>query len=285
MKQMMSQSALALSLALLASALVPTPTPLVYAEPGQKARFAGPPWLGLIADGRYIGDGVHIKRVLRDSPAARAGLAPGDVITAIDGDAVDSPMAFKMRMRRARPGQALTLTVERARKPRPVELTPAPMPSQTELIRGQLMGRAAPAVAAAALRSERGTDTVELEQLEGKPTVLEFWATWCRACKPYHEQLARSYQKRRDQIHVLALTTESESAVRAYLERTGPRPYPVALDPREQIHKAFFVRQYPVVVLLDEDHRVRKVLTGADDPALLERALVSMLGEDKDEEE
>ncbi|HZD89156.1 MAG TPA: Do family serine endopeptidase [Pseudolabrys sp.] len=65
------------------------------------------PWLGakLQAVTQDIAEGLNLKRpigalvasVYPDGPAARAGVKPGDVITAVDGQEVDDPKAFDYR--------------------------------------------------------------------------------------------------------------------------------------------------------------------------------------------
>ncbi|WP_406633790.1 S1C family serine protease [Amycolatopsis sp. WGS_07] len=57
------------------------------------------------------GAGAAIQQLVADGPAAKAGLAAGDVITAVDGKAVDSPTALTTLMDQHHPGDKLTVTV------------------------------------------------------------------------------------------------------------------------------------------------------------------------------
>jgi membrane-associated protease RseP (regulator of RpoE activity) len=52
-----------------------------------------------------------IHAVAEDSPAERAGLLPGDIITAVNGTALESPFAVIEAVDAADPGDSLTLTV------------------------------------------------------------------------------------------------------------------------------------------------------------------------------
>jgi Do/DeqQ family serine protease len=91
------------------------------AEHGGKA--VERPWLGAklqtvtpdIADslGLKRPAGALIASVMRDSPAARAGLKPGDLITAVDGQGVDDPNAFDYRFATKPLGGTATLGVLR----------------------------------------------------------------------------------------------------------------------------------------------------------------------------
>ena len=66
--------------------------------------------------------GAMVRTVAEDSPAAEAGLQAGDVITAIDGDAVDSPQALVDALAERKPGDAVVLTVTRAEVDDAVEI-------------------------------------------------------------------------------------------------------------------------------------------------------------------
>ena len=72
--------------------------------------------------------GALVVRVFRDSPAAAAGLRPGDVITAVEGKPVDSREAFSTFTATALAGRPLNLTIHRAGATRPLTVTPADPP-------------------------------------------------------------------------------------------------------------------------------------------------------------
>jgi S1-C subfamily serine protease len=57
--------------------------------------------------------GVVVVEVTQDSPAAAAGLQPGDAITAIDGEAVDSAQALVDAIEERKPGEQVKLSVFR----------------------------------------------------------------------------------------------------------------------------------------------------------------------------
>ncbi len=96
------------------------------------------PWLGanLQAVSKEIADSLGMERpagalvaeVLPGGPALEAGLLRGDVISAVDGQAVDDPESFGYRMGVRALGGAMRVTVLRRGKPvvLDVKLTPAP---------------------------------------------------------------------------------------------------------------------------------------------------------------
>ena len=71
-------------------------------------------WLGVSVRDAGPGDpGVVIASVDRSGPAARAGLKPGDAVTAVDGDHVDDARSLIRAVARAAPGSAICVAVLR----------------------------------------------------------------------------------------------------------------------------------------------------------------------------
>ncbi|MDQ2624205.1 MAG: trypsin-like peptidase domain-containing protein, partial [Actinomycetota bacterium] len=78
------------------------------------------PYIGVILDERYRGEGVQVLAapegesttpVEPDSPADRAGIRPGDIIVAIDGRPVTEPDEVVVAIRARAPGDTVTLRV------------------------------------------------------------------------------------------------------------------------------------------------------------------------------
>ncbi|MDX2152412.1 MAG: DegQ family serine endoprotease [Bryobacteraceae bacterium] len=75
-------------------------------------------------------DGVVITSVEPNSPAARAGLQTGDVITEFNGEQVRTVSAFRLRVSQTPPNTSVKLTTLRNNQPRPVTLSLAELPSE-----------------------------------------------------------------------------------------------------------------------------------------------------------
>jgi hypothetical protein len=69
--------------------------------------------LGTVPDFTYQGEGVRLEDVLSDSPAASAGVRPGDVLLAIDGESTTDLRTYSAQLKAREPGETVTLTLRR----------------------------------------------------------------------------------------------------------------------------------------------------------------------------
>jgi len=80
--------------------------------------------------------GAVLSQVTQDSPAARAGLAHGDVVPEFDGVAIDSATQFRNLVASRKPGVTVPMVVWRDGERRTIDITLVKRPSAEEL-RGQ----------------------------------------------------------------------------------------------------------------------------------------------------
>ena len=75
---------------------------------------------------------------------------------------------------------------------------------------------------------EAGKWLTQKPDTEGKFIIIEFWRTWCGACKRMTPRMNALQKKFGDELVVIGITGESEKAVNAY---AGPKKeYYLALD-------------------------------------------------------
>ena len=62
---------------------------------------------------KFRGDGVLVNRVVSDSPADKAGIQKGDIITSLNGHSVDSPSALANAVADGKDGQSVSVRLTR----------------------------------------------------------------------------------------------------------------------------------------------------------------------------
>jgi S1-C subfamily serine protease len=74
--------------------------------------------------------GVVISQVIRGAPAARAGIQPKDVITAVDGQPIIDETTLGQALKRRKPGERIQLTVARGSERLTIDVTLGERPGQ-----------------------------------------------------------------------------------------------------------------------------------------------------------
>ena len=76
--------------------------------------------------------------------------------------------------------------------------------------------------------------TIDLSSLRGKPILLNFWASWCAACRTELPILERQYKSAwLGNLHVAAVSEDrgSRETVESFIRTLGLRTLPIYLDP------------------------------------------------------
>lgn len=103
---------------------------------------------------------------------------------------------------------------------------------------------------------------VDLASLDGRPTVINLWATWCAPCRREMPALLQAERDRPDVRFLLINQGEDEEAVRAFLEREGLRFDHLLLDPAMATQRHYRTVGIPVTLFLHADGRLSQAHTG-----------------------
>lgn len=231
--------------------------------------------------------GVVVEQVVRGSAAHEAGLKPGDTILRF-GDAgvrtVEDLQALVrarepgdvVTVRIARFGQENTVTVVLGSAPAPAATTrPSPSPTTSPAATSSAMGQQVPGFALERVGTT-GQDITSLADMRGKPTVIMFWATWCPACKRMLPTLEALKTTRGFTVNVLAISNESEAAIRRYQDRTSWDNVTMVRDASSRSLRHFNVSAIPQIVVLDSQHRVRKIFSGYVAQSTIDQVLANV---------
>ena len=94
---------------------VPAPLAVAVAEELARDHAVTKGWMGVVCqDGTGTGTGTTVTAVVPDSPAAQAGIRPGDVVVAVDAHPVSSVADLQARLYMSPPGTHLQLRVVHA---------------------------------------------------------------------------------------------------------------------------------------------------------------------------
>jgi serine protease Do len=103
---------------------------LVHGQPAGEAKQQQRPFLGVaVSPANEDGTGVKIAQITADSPAAKAGIKEGDVITKVNGKDVPEVTEFLKAVGSNKVGDKLKMTVMRDGKEQSVTATLGPRPA------------------------------------------------------------------------------------------------------------------------------------------------------------
>jgi cytochrome c biogenesis protein CcmG/thiol:disulfide interchange protein DsbE len=109
-----------------------------------------------------------------------------------------------------------------------------------------------------------------------RATVVDFWASWCEACRESMPALDALWRERReDGLVVVGVSEDDDEAVAKRTARALGASFPQIFDRDQGLAAGFRVGSLPLTFVLDGAGVVRWV---GRDPALARRAAIALLG-------
>ncbi len=154
--------------------------------------------------------------------------------------------------------------LRRQRLPRRIVLGSAAAGVLLALLLGQLLANArrdAPPLPATAFAR---LDTAPLALLpgDGRPTVINLWATWCPPCRRELPAFVRAQRDWPGVRFVFADQGEAADTVRAFLPRAGLNTRDVLLDADSSLMQRYQSRALPTTLFFDADGRLLEAHLG-----------------------
>jgi thiol-disulfide isomerase/thioredoxin len=254
---------------------------LADSHPAGAQGGGGRGWLGVeLEQSRAATRGVRVRHAVRSSPAWNAGVRDGDVILRVEQTTPARPDDVIREVGNHAAGESVRLSLSRAGAELAVTVTLAELPDNDEMLRLDKVGSQAPTwqnIATVAGALPEG-----VQALRGRVVLLDFWATWCVACRMATPKLTSWQAKFGAQgLSVIGITDDPVSEASQGVTSFGMKYAAVATDTSYATQRAFGVRALPTVFVIDKRGVIRDVSVGFDPrrEAEIERLLVRLLAE------
>ena len=120
-------------------------------------------------------------------------------------------------------------------------------------------------------------EPLSLEQFEGKPVVVNFWASWCTPCKEELPAL-QEFADNHPEAQVLGINFQDNLADARDLQAEIGFDFPSVFDQQGEFGVDFAVLGMPTTFFLDADHRIAGLLAGGADVEQFEQGLELAVG-------
>ena len=117
---------------------------------------------------------------------------------------------------------------------------------------------------------------VSLSQYNGKPVIVNFFASWCPPCQQETPLLASWYKQQHGHVALLGLDENDSTANALKFAHAKGVSYPIGFDPQVTVALAYNVDGLPQTFFLNAKHRIVDHVLGAVTKAELAKGLSLM---------
>lgn len=104
---------------------------------------------------------------------------------------------------------------------------------------------------------------ITLSQYQGKPLIVNFWASWCEPCQRETPLLASWYKQRGGHVIIVGLDENDNAASALKFAQAKGVSYPIGVDPGLAAAGAYDVTGLPQTFFLNAQHRIVDRVYGA----------------------
>ncbi len=152
-------------------------------------------------------------------------------------------------------------------------------PQNFLLTEAPIVGHIAPDFAAQTPTGESFalSDHIDVEGGDGRPVVLNFWASWCGPCRMEMPAFERANLAYADQVEIVGINqAESAETITRFAQTTGVS-YPLLVDEDWVVNNKYGVSNLPTTIFVGADGVIREVFVGTMNQAVLEDKINAML--------
>src|SRR5690606_25688570 len=108
-------------------------------------------------------------------------------------------------------------------------------------------------------------EEVTLSENDGKPSIINLWASWCPPCKVEMPHIQEAYEKYGDQVHfhMVNLTSlDNKKKMKKYVKKEQ-FTFPILLDETGEVGEKYQAFSIPQTYVVNEKGEVIQKITGA----------------------
>ena len=122
---------------------------------------------------------------------------------------------------------------------------------------------------------------VKLSNFNGKPVVVNFWATWCGPCKSEMPAFENLYSRYKNDIDVMMVnmtdgTHDTVEKVKEFVTQNG-FTFPVYFDTKSDAANTYSVFSIPMTLFIDKDGNMVNTHKGAMSEKTLNSYVINLL--------
>jgi cytochrome c biogenesis protein CcmG/thiol:disulfide interchange protein DsbE len=121
-----------------------------------------------------------------------------------------------------------------------------------------------------------------LDTLNGKPVVVNFWASWCGPCRLEAPELTKLYDEYGDKVEIYAINlTDSDSIKGAQdFTREFGFKFPVLLDLKGEVASKYRVKAIPTTYFINKDGIIEDLIIGYANPEVFSEKFGNLVNTD-----
>ncbi len=114
--------------------------------------------------------------------------------------------------------------------------------------------------------------TYSLQSLNGKPVVINFWASWCGPCKIEAPELVRLYDKYKARIEIYAVNVTASDSIEGAkaFAQDYVFQFPVLIDEKGEVAQKYAIRPIPTTLFVNSEGIIIEQVIGLVDPQTME---------------
>ena len=120
-------------------------------------------------------------------------------------------------------------------------------------------------------------ETLQLAQQQGKPIILNFWATWCGPCRAEMPALQRISAEFNSTALVIGVNQAEQATQVSNFATEFGITYPILLDLTNDINRLYRVRSLPTTYFIDSNGIIRDQIIGTASEAVLSSKLENLI--------